>query len=212
MYQDIKLGSAEYISICWAIGKHEYRHPGPIEVMDIFGVEPEWALKQRVKYFQGLTRKLEGRKDQIVTLLNNMTCETFRLLNNNEIEELDAEILKNKKSITFIKKQIKIYKAKDSNIDNENYVPPVVQITAEDIKEHVKIKDLLLNAGIRIERGNKFKAVWRNDNNPSCDFNETKNVFCDRGVGNEGGSVIDLYMKLYGCELPRALKELSRLC
>lgn len=84
-------------------------------------------------------------------------------------------------------------------------------------KKHNKFELNEIKA-IEIERvldmyGRKYKRnvfKLRNERTPSCRFNKEKNLWIDHGT-QEGGSVIDLYMKINDCDFRDAIKSLSEL-
>lgn len=75
------------------------------------------------------------------------------------------------------------------------------------IKEEVKIRTVLEIFHVPVS-GKNFFAL-RNERTPSANFNDN-NLWYDHGSG-EGGSVIDLYMRLNNCNLSTAIQELGRL-
>ena len=81
-------------------------------------------------------------------------------------------------------------------------------IDIEQIKENVKCEDLLGKP----ERSDG-KRLWyklRNERTASCCVYTETNSFYDFGSG-EGGSIIDLYMKLNSCDVKEAISELTRI-
>lgn len=82
-------------------------------------------------------------------------------------------------------------------------------VSISDIKSKIKIKDILVSSGIKIERGNFFKL--RDERTPSCQFNDDLNLYYDFGAA-KGGSVIDLYMVIHNCNNIEAIKNLSSMC
>ena len=79
-----------------------------------------------------------------------------------------------------------------------------IKIDVEAIKK-IPIEKILQMHGIGHNRG-MFKI--RNEKTPSCHFSKDKNLWVDHGSG-EGGSVIDLYMKINGYNFKEAIKELN---
>ena len=70
------------------------------------------------------------------------------------------------------------------------------------------IADYLHHIGINVPQRGNICATWRGDSNPSVSINTTKNVWYDHGTG-EGGSVLDLVMKIEGCSFSEACKRLE---
>lgn len=76
-----------------------------------------------------------------------------------------------------------------------------------DLKS-VAIGDYLHAIGHDVAGRKNIVAFWRGDNNPSVSIDHNKNVWYDHGTG-EGGSVIDLVMKIEGCSFSEACKRLE---
>lgn len=70
------------------------------------------------------------------------------------------------------------------------------------------IADYLHHIGINVPQRGNICATWRGDSNPSVSINTTKNVWYDHGTG-EGGSVIDLVMRVEGCDFAEACRKLE---
>jgi len=70
------------------------------------------------------------------------------------------------------------------------------------------IADYLRTFGQEVAGRKNIVAFWRGDNNPSVSIDHNKNVWYDHGTG-EGGSVIDLVMKIEGCDFAEACKRLE---
>lgn len=81
-----------------------------------------------------------------------------------------------------------------------------IKIDIDAIKK-IPIEKILSIRGIQNNRG-MFKV--RNEKTPSCHFDKDKNLWIDYGSG-EGGSVIDLYMKINNYNFKEAIKELSNI-
>ena len=68
------------------------------------------------------------------------------------------------------------------------------------------IEDYLRHIGIQLPNHGNICATWRGDNNPSVSINTAKNVWYDHGTG-EGGSVLDLIMRVENCDLAEACRR-----
>jgi DNA primase len=77
---------------------------------------------------------------------------------------------------------------------------------------YISIKQYLENKGIKPvkDRGyyGMYRSPLRNDSNPSFKVDYQKDLWYDFGTG-EGGSIIDLVMKLENCLLPEAFRRLE---
>ena len=164
--------------------------------MRIFDVDNIFITKAKIKYLKSLVELLEDKKDNVISrsILADSSSKWFF---NKWITEIDEEINRRERSISFLKKQL------SNNEDDFK-----IEVSLDEIKSQIKIKNLLENAGVKIGGNNFFKI--RNEDTPSAHFNEEKNMWHDFGSG-EGGSVIDLYMKLYQKTLPEAIKELKTM-
>lgn len=76
-----------------------------------------------------------------------------------------------------------------------------------DLKS-VAIGDYLHAIGHDVAGRKNIVAFWRGDHNASVSIDHNKNVWYDHGTG-EGGSVIDLVMKIEGCSFSEACKRLE---
>lgn len=76
-----------------------------------------------------------------------------------------------------------------------------------DLKS-VAIGDYLHAIGHDVACRKNIVAFWRGDNNPSVSIDHYKNVWYDHGTG-EGGSVIDLVMRVEGCNFAEACRKLE---
>lgn len=84
-------------------------------------------------------------------------------------------------------------------------------ITDYDIEMAMKAgPELLLGEPIR-KAGNEwvYRSPFRIDKKPSLNFNIEKGLWIDRGTG-EGGSIIDLVMRLEGCDFAEAVQKLNQ--
>jgi hypothetical protein len=84
-------------------------------------------------------------------------------------------------------------------------------ITDYDIEMAMRASpEPLLGEPIR-KAGNEwvFRSPFRVDKKPSLDFNIEKGLWIDRGTG-EGGSIIDLVMRLEGCDFAEAVQKLNQ--
>ena len=70
------------------------------------------------------------------------------------------------------------------------------------------IADYLRTFGQEVAGRKNIVAFWRGDNNPSVSIDHNQNVWYDHGTG-EGGSVIDLVMRVEGCSFSEACKRLE---
>lgn len=70
------------------------------------------------------------------------------------------------------------------------------------------IADYLRAFGHDVAGRKNIVAFWRGDNNPSVSIDHNKNVWYDHGTG-EGGSVLDLVMKIEGCDFAEACRKLE---
>jgi hypothetical protein len=84
-------------------------------------------------------------------------------------------------------------------------------ITDYDIEMAMKASpEPLLGEPIR-KCGNEwtYRSPFRIDKKPSLDFNIEKGLWIDRGTG-EGGSIINLAMRLEGCDFTQAVQKLNQ--
>lgn len=70
------------------------------------------------------------------------------------------------------------------------------------------IADYLRTFGHDVACRKNIVAFWRGDHNASVSIDHNKNVWYDHGTG-EGGSVLDLVMKIEGCSFSEACKRLE---
>lgn len=143
------------------------------------------------------TKKLKCKIFYIEHMIWKSTLiETGRL--GKEIERLEKRkhYLKRQEEIAEKKKVDPTYEPKSFNS----------KFTLEEIKE-IPIRDILTARGIEIFRNNFFKL--RKEKTASAQFNDDKNVFYDHG-DSQGGSNIDLIMRLDQVTNGQAIKELSR--
>ena len=82
-------------------------------------------------------------------------------------------------------------------------------MTLQELKKIVKITDVL---GIQNIEKNEFfiKSPFRDEKTPSFKINILKNIWYDFGTG-EGGSVLDLIIKIKKCDTKEAVKILKDL-
>ncbi len=76
-----------------------------------------------------------------------------------------------------------------------------------DLKS-VAIGDYLHAIGHDVAGRKNIVAFWRGDHNASVSIDHYKNVWYDHGTG-EGGSVIDLVMRVEGCDFAEACRKLE---
>jgi len=69
-----------------------------------------------------------------------------------------------------------------------------------------RIKETPITDFVEVNRAGFF--ALRDERTPSCKYYADKNRWHDFGTG-EGGTVIDLVMKLYDCSFKEAIKKLS---
>lgn len=162
-------------------------------------------MKRRLLFERSKLEALKKKKNNLVKLRID-TAFKHRYIVDIFLIPLEHLIEKQEKSINFIKKKIK--SIKDNKLSNNDNYPKDkrIEIDIDEIKR-IPIRLILERAGIEILRNNFFKI--RNEDTPSAQFNEDKNLWVDYGNANQGGSVIDLYMKLYGVNVADAIKELS---
>ena len=70
------------------------------------------------------------------------------------------------------------------------------------------IADYLHHIGINVPQRGNICATWRGDSNPSVSINTTKNIWYDHGTG-EGGSVLDLVMRVENCDFNEACRKVE---
>ena len=68
------------------------------------------------------------------------------------------------------------------------------------------IAEYLHHIGINVPQHGNICATWRGDTNPSVSINTAKNVWYDHGTG-EGGSVLDLIMRVENCDFSEACRK-----
>ncbi|MDH6314183.1 DNA primase [Parabacteroides sp. PFB2-10] len=77
---------------------------------------------------------------------------------------------------------------------------------------YISIKQYLENKGISPVKDRGYYGMYlsplRNDSNPSFKVDYDKDLWYDFGT-NEGGSIVDLVMKLENCPLAEALRQLE---
>lgn len=66
----------------------------------------------------------------------------------------------------------------------------------QTVKDAIPIQRYLQDKGVTITNGNRFPATWRGSKDPNCSISDDGKVFCDHARGQEGGTVLDLAMKL----------------
>ncbi len=156
--------------------------------------------KQQIKDIKLRIEDLRSSRGRFLTLKINSTIERDRMIINMDINQIDEEITTLERRLRYLKSLVK---------PNKSQTNRPIPIDLDTLKEQIKIKDVLLNHGIKITWNNFFSV--RNERTPSCQFNEKKNVFVDYGNANQGGSCLDLYMALNNCSLREAIKSLSIL-
>lgn len=77
----------------------------------------------------------------------------------------------------------------------------------EEIKQNLRISDLLSRCGLKPNRGGFISSPGREEKNPSCKIYPDTDSFYDFST-SRGGDVIDLYSLLYGKERKQAITEL----
>lgn len=154
-----------------------------------YGLSIEEAKKMRLAELQRMRKIAQWRVSEGVRLKVNARPQDKWFV--------DASLTDWQNELDALDRQIRFLKA------NRN--TPLVDL--ETIKECVKIRDVLNAAGVKIERNNTFKI--RDERTPSAHFNEKKNLWYDFG-SSEGGSVIDLYMKLYKTDISGAVSALRK--
>lgn len=77
----------------------------------------------------------------------------------------------------------------------------------DEIKQNLRITDLLARCGITPNRGGFISSPGREEKNPSCKIYPKTDSFYDFST-SRGGDVIDLYSILYGKDRKQALTEL----
>lgn len=70
------------------------------------------------------------------------------------------------------------------------------------------IADYLRTYGHDVAGRRNIVAFWRADKNASVSIDHNKNVWYDHGTG-EGGSIIDLVMRIEGCDFSEACRKLE---
>lgn len=82
----------------------------------------------------------------------------------------------------------------------------------ETIKRQ-SIKDYLARLGVQPSRENgtrgTYRSPFRQEHRPSFSVDYAKNVWYDFGIG-EGGSIIDLDMRMVGCSVKESIERLGR--
>ena len=82
-------------------------------------------------------------------------------------------------------------------------------LTASDIVDRVHISDVAEALGITLDRTRRRGvATWREGKNFSVSFNDNKNAWHDF-VSNEGGGVLDLVVRVRGCDRKAALEWIA---
>ena len=195
---ELKRGSAEYIGFCRS-NTREYQHPRRDELLKLFQIEHLWALQRRLLFNRNKLKHYEQIKnDLIYTRIKAKKKDKW--IPGLFIESIDDKIQRASKSIHYLRKEIRYRRLPKEEQAKEKFV----SIDINEIKK-IKIIDYLKGKGYNIERG-FFKL--RNEKTASCHINEKKNLWYDHGSG-EGGSIIDLHIKIYGCDIGTAIKELS---
>jgi hypothetical protein len=164
------------------------------------------AISNKIKKGDVFINKADEENRYLSSRIRKYDNAFATILLNDEIEKNRENILKVEKRLWFLKKQRKsLYRAlkEKKEIEEDKTITPI-----EDIKK-VPIKEVLNLYGIEINKQKKFKV--RNENTPSCSFNEDKNLWVDHGNRDYGGSVIDLIMILDGCSTGEAIKKLKDL-
>ncbi len=203
----------------WGRAQRKLRHKiYPLKREELYNIFPhEFINKAMIRKHTKELNTLEARRAELVRDREEY-CIKIRDPQFNKqtvwflqsgLEETNEELNKIIKKIPFLERQrLALYRANKSKTENKMPIKNKRDIDLDEIKA-IPIRDILDRYGIEVHRGNKFRAIWRRDENPSCDYHEDKNAWCDRGAGNEGGSVIDLIMKLENCNCGEAIKLLS---
>lgn len=89
---------------------------------------------------------------------------------------------------------------KEAEKRHEEYVP---KFKDYDIQQ---LKKVPIDRFVKVNHSGFFAI--RNENTPSVKWYKEKNTWHDFGIG-EGGDVIDLVQRLYGCTFPQALEMLD---
>ncbi len=76
-----------------------------------------------------------------------------------------------------------------------------------DLKS-IAIADYLRSYGHDVAGRRNIVAFWRGDHNASVSIDPNKNVWYDHGTG-EGGSILDLVMRIEGCDFSEACRKLE---
>ncbi|OAV65976.1 DNA primase [Bacteroidales bacterium Barb6XT] len=85
-------------------------------------------------------------------------------------------------------------------------------MTLQDIKQ-ISIRAYLGQMGIKPQRENERRGMYlsplRQENNASFSVDYEQNVWFDHGIG-EGGSIIDLVMRMENCTIAEAIRKLEQ--
>jgi CHC2 zinc finger len=161
------------------------------------GLNIDWAISRRIEYLQ------------YVLGYNNVIIQEFlELIGNNthgvEYNLLEMQIKGYLDKNTKIAKELHQYKNYKTSSKWEN-------IPIERIKE-IACGEIIGYAPVRVTGKNVwYLSPLRDDGrNPSFAVNLEKNTWFDFALG-EGGSVIDLYMKMYNMDVNMAIRELKKL-
>ena len=166
-------------------------------------------ITQRIKANNLFLESLAIKKNRWIKLRTESQEKDYWIIDDN-ISIINEKINQREKRLYFLKKFKQQIIKKENALANGLPLPKILEPEV-DLTElrNIPIVDILRAHGLAIYRCNRFLAVWRGEKNPSCDFNPDKNLWCDRGNGNQGGSTIDLYMAINECNLSTAIKELK---
>jgi DNA primase len=162
------------------------------------GFDPYFSAKMRTDWLIGQIQDIGDKLHDLYQRWLDEPKQVGRDLLDEAIEKLEKKKNQHLREIQIIKsweegKQVKS------------------KITDYDIEMAMKASpEPLLGEPIR-KCGNEwvYRSPFRIDKKPSLDFNIGKGLWIDRGTG-EGGSIIDLAMRLEGCNFAQAVQKLNQ--
>jgi hypothetical protein len=171
------------------------------KLSQIFNKPLSWCYGRQVIYIRDQIEFIKNRLDTIIELAYSCD-ESEQWFIQDQIEELNEKLNRLEKRKYFLNKLIKF------NRDKEQGKPVKEEMISYDIET---IKRVSIDRLVKVTSAGFFiNNPFRNERSPSNSlyWNKKNNTWRDFGSG-EYGDVIDLYMKLNGCDFKEALRDLS---
>jgi len=156
-----------------------------------YGLTQEQADKMKLEYLKSYLLEREIKLNKFNELAEKSSNEKDSWFINWVIDELCDSITKLSKRISY-------------------YENPIKESIDIDVLKAIPILSILNSYGVRVERvgSKRLRFKLRDEKTPSCYVYEETNSWSDFGSG-EGGSVLDLVMKLENKSVCEAIKILK---